>query len=41
MHLDIGGTGLRTEEIMFIGMAMATSKSAIAVHMTANNMDYY
>jgi len=41
MHLDITGTGLKTEEILFIGMAMSTSKSVIAVHMTANNLDYY
>ena len=41
MHLDITGTGLKTEEILFIGMAMSTSKSAIAVHLSANNLDYY
>ena len=41
MHLDVSGTGLKTEELLFIGMAMGTSKSAIAVHMTANNLDYY
>ena len=41
MHLDLSTTGLKTEELFFIGMAMSTSKSAIACHLSANNLDYY
>ena len=39
--MDLGATGLKKEEILFIGMAMSTSKSALALHLTANNLDYY
>ena len=41
MHLDISGTGLKKEEVMFLGMAVSISKSCIALHLSANNLDYY
>mmetsp|Transcript_25236 Transcript_25236/g.39059 ORF Transcript_25236/g.39059 Transcript_25236/m.39059 type:complete len:87 (-) Transcript_25236:3207-3467(-) len=41
MHLDISGTGLRKEEVLFISMAVSSSKSCIALHLSANNLDYY
>lgn len=41
MHLDLCGTGLKKEEVLFIGMALSTAKSCIALHLTGNNLDYY
>ena len=41
MHLDLSGTGLKKEEILFIGMAVSTAKSCISLHLSGNNLDYY
>jgi hypothetical protein len=41
MHVDLSSTGLKKEEVLFIGMAISSSKSCIALHLSANNMDYY
>jgi hypothetical protein len=41
MHLDLSGTGLKKEEILFIGMAVSTAKSCISIHLSGNNLDYY
>ena len=41
MHLDLTNTGLKKEEVVFIGMALTTSKSCISLHLSANNLDYY
>lgn len=41
MHLDISGTGLKKEEVLFLGMAVSISKSCISLHLSANNLDYY
>ena len=41
MHMDLTSTGLRKEEVLFIGMAVSSSKSCIGLHLSANNLDYY
>jgi len=41
MHLDLSGTGLKKEEVLFIGMAVSTAKSCISIHLSGNNLDYY
>jgi hypothetical protein len=41
MHVDVAGSGLKKEEVLFIGMAVSSSKSCIALHLSANNLDYY
>ena len=41
MHVDLSSTGLKKEEVLFIGMAISSSKSCISLHLSANNMDYY
>lgn len=41
MHLDLNGTGLKKEEVLFIGMAISTAKALIGIHLSGNNIDYY
>jgi hypothetical protein len=41
MHIDLCGSGLKKEEVLFIGMAISNSKACIGIHMTGNNLDYY
>jgi hypothetical protein len=41
VHVDLSGTGLKKEEILFIGMAVSTAKSCISLHLSGNNLDYY
>lgn len=41
MHIDLTNTGLRQEEVLFIGMTLPLSKSCIGMHLTANNLGYY
>jgi hypothetical protein len=41
MHIDLSGTGLKKEEVLFIGMAVSTAKSCISIHLSGNNLDYY
>jgi hypothetical protein len=41
MHIDLSCTGLRKEEVLFLGMAISSSKSCLGIHLSANNLDYY
>ena len=41
MHINLSATGLKKEEVLFIGMAISISKSCISIHLSANNLDYY
>jgi hypothetical protein len=41
MHIDISGTGLKKEEVLFIGMSLKNSKSVVALHLSLNALDYY
>ena len=40
-HYDLSGTGLKKEEVLFMGMALQKSKSCIGMHVSGNNLDYY
>lgn len=41
MHINLSATGLKKEEVLFIGMAISISSSCISIHLSANNIDYY
>ena len=41
MHLNISHSNLKREEVMFIALALSTSKTLIALHMTAGGLPYY
>lgn len=41
MHLDISATGMKKEEVLFVGMAIKHSSACVSVHLSANNLDYY
>ena len=41
MHLDVSGTGMKKEEILFIGMAIKHATALVSIHLSANNLDYY
>lgn len=41
MHINVTCTGLKKEEVIFLGFALAPSKSLVAIHMSANDLDYY
>ena len=41
MHLDISNTNLKKEEIMFIGLAVPTSKTLLSIHLTSPKLPYY
>lgn len=41
MHINLSATGLRKEEVLFIGMAISISSSCISIHLSANQLDYY
>jgi len=41
MHIDISSTGLKKEEVLFIGMSLKNSKSVVALHLSLNALDYY
>jgi len=36
MHMNLSTTGLRKEEVIFIGMALPASKSCIGLHLSGN-----
>ena len=40
-HYDLSATGLKKEEVLFVGMALQKAKSCIGMHLSANNLDYY
>ena len=40
-HYDLTATGLKKEEVLFMGMALQKSRSCIGMHLSANNLDYY
>lgn len=40
-HLDISKTNLKREEVLFIGLALSTSKALLCIHLTANELPYY
>jgi len=41
MHIDISSTGLKKEEVLFVGMSLKNSKSVVALHLSLNALDYY
>jgi hypothetical protein len=41
MHVDITKTGLKREEVIFIGLALTMSKTMLSLHMSANELPYY
>lgn len=41
VHIDLTSTGLRPEEVIFIGMALSHSKSCMGIHLSANRLGYY
>jgi hypothetical protein len=41
MHVDITKTGLKKEEVLFIGLALTMSKTMLSLHMSANDLPYY
>ena len=41
MHLNISHSNLKREEVMFIALALSTSKTLVALHMTAGGLPYY
>ena len=40
-HYNLSATGLKKEEVLFMGMALQKSKSCIGMHLSSNNIDYY
>jgi hypothetical protein len=41
MHLDISCVGLKREEVLFMGLALYMSKTALALHLSGNTLPYY
>lgn len=41
MHVDLSMCGLAKEEVIFIGMALAESRSMLALHLSGNMLEYY
>jgi len=41
LHCNITQCGLKREEVMFISIAMSTSKTFLSLHITANDLPYY
>lgn len=41
VHVDLTNTGLRPEEVIFIGMTLPLSKSCMGIHLSANRLGYY
>lgn len=41
LHMDITHTGLKREEVLFVGLALSMSKTVLSVHLTANELPYY
>lgn len=41
VHIDLTSTGLRPEEVIFIGMTLPLSKSCMGLHLSANRLGYY
>ena len=41
MHIDITSTGLKREEVLFIGLALSMSKTMLSLHLSGNTLPYY
>ena len=41
MHLDITNCNMKKEELIFIGLAVPTSRTLTSIHMTAQKLPYY
>jgi hypothetical protein len=41
MHADLTNVGLKREEVIFIGLALSSSKTMLSLHLTANDLPYY
>ena len=41
MHADLTNVGLKREEVIFIGLALSSSKTMLSLHLTANELPYY
>jgi len=41
MHVDVTTTGLKREEVLFLGLALSMSKTMLALHLDGNELQYY
>ena len=41
MHLDLSATGMRKEEVIFVGMSIKHASAVVSIHLSSNNLDYY
>ena len=41
LHLNVANCQFKREEVMFIAMAMSTSKTFLSLHLTGNELSYY
>ena len=41
MHMNVSHTNLKREEVLFISIALSTSKTILSLHITAQDLPYY
>lgn len=41
MHINVSHTNLKREEVLFIAIALSTSKTILSLHITAQDLPYY
>ena len=39
--MDLSATGMRKEEVIFVGMSIKHASAVVSIHLSANNLDYY
>ena len=41
MHVNVTTTGLKREEVLFLGLALSMSKTMLSLHLDGNELQYY